>query len=75
MILILGPQSQSNKPQIVSQENRSRSKCIHYYACICAFASDSNLSEEFDFYVSQEKPFTDTAEINGKLIFFDYNSL
>ncbi|XP_044730781.1 uncharacterized protein C2orf42 [Chrysoperla carnea] len=35
-------------------------KCIHYYACVCAFASDANLSEEFDYYVNQEKPFIST---------------
>jgi len=30
----------------------SRPKCAHFYACICAFASDPKLSEEFNYYVN-----------------------
>ncbi|KAK0090551.1 hypothetical protein PV325_011698 [Microctonus aethiopoides] len=26
-------------------------KCAHFYACICAFASDPKLSEEFEFHI------------------------
>lgn len=27
-------------------------KCVHFYACICAFASDPKLSEEFSYYIN-----------------------
>ncbi|KAJ9580223.1 hypothetical protein L9F63_004123, partial [Diploptera punctata] len=30
--------------------------CVHFYACICAFASDSKLSEEFAYYINLDKP-------------------
>lgn len=30
----------------------SQPKCAHFYACICAFASDPKLSEEFSYYVN-----------------------
>ncbi|CAG2101304.1 unnamed protein product, partial [Medioppia subpectinata] len=31
-------------------------KCVHYYACICAFASDSDLGREFRHYIVKELP-------------------
>ncbi|KAF7403926.1 hypothetical protein HZH68_006720 [Vespula germanica] len=27
-------------------------RCVHFYACICAFASDPKLSEEFSYYIN-----------------------
>ena len=27
-------------------------RCVHFYACICAFASDERLSEEFAYYIN-----------------------
>ncbi|GLV32368.1 uncharacterized protein CBL_00923 [Carabus blaptoides fortunei] len=32
-------------------------KCVHFYACICAFASDSKLAEEFACHVNMEQTF------------------
>ncbi|XP_022252905.1 uncharacterized protein C2orf42-like isoform X1 [Limulus polyphemus] len=32
------------------QEGQKR--CVHFYACICAFASDEKLSEEFSHYIT-----------------------
>ena len=26
-------------------------RCVHFYACVCAFASDEKLQEEFAFYL------------------------
>ncbi|XP_053976070.1 uncharacterized protein C2orf42 [Hylaeus anthracinus] len=30
-------------------------RCVHFYACICAFASDVKLSEEFSFYINLDQ--------------------
>ncbi|XP_011339027.2 uncharacterized protein C2orf42 homolog [Ooceraea biroi] len=30
----------------------SQPKCAHFYACMCAFASDPKLTEEFSYYVN-----------------------
>ncbi|XP_033632929.1 uncharacterized protein C2orf42-like [Asterias rubens] len=27
-------------------------RCVHFYACICAFASDEALAKEFDFFIN-----------------------
>ncbi|XP_023213638.1 uncharacterized protein C2orf42 homolog [Centruroides sculpturatus] len=29
-------------------------RCVHFYACICAFASDEKLSKEFAFFINLE---------------------
>ncbi|XP_048507387.1 uncharacterized protein C2orf42 isoform X2 [Athalia rosae] len=34
-------------------------RCVHFYACICAFASDPKLTEEFEYYVN-----LDQADLN-----------
>jgi len=28
---------------------------VHFYACICAFASDPKLSEEFSYYINLDQ--------------------
>lgn len=30
-------------------------RCVHFYACICAFASDPKLSEEFSYYINLDQ--------------------
>lgn len=30
-------------------------RCLHYYACVAAFASDEKLCEEFSSFVYQER--------------------
>ncbi|KAL8586430.1 hypothetical protein ACOMHN_023045 [Nucella lapillus] len=30
----------------------SKKYCVHFYACICAFASDDKLAEEFAYYIN-----------------------
>lgn len=40
---------QYSKPGAV---NDSQKRCVHFYACICAFASDEKLSEEFSYYIN-----------------------
>ena len=27
-------------------------RCVHFYACLCAFASDEKLAEEFEYYIN-----------------------
>ncbi|RZB40910.1 C2orf42 -like, partial [Asbolus verrucosus] len=41
---------------IISKSSNVRFKCIHYYACICALASDSKCSEEFVHFINYELP-------------------
>ena len=38
------------KPNMVKEEPPKR--CVHFYACICAFASDEKLAEEFAYYIN-----------------------
>lgn len=33
----------------------SSKRCVHFYACICAFASDPKLSEEFNYYINLDQ--------------------
>ncbi|EFN63322.1 Uncharacterized protein C2orf42-like protein [Camponotus floridanus] len=33
----------------------SPKRCVHFYACICAFASDPKLSEEFNYYINLDQ--------------------
>ncbi|XP_008549183.1 uncharacterized protein C2orf42 [Microplitis demolitor] len=51
--------SDKNKEKSASEsktdENKSDKRCAHFYACICAFASDPKLSEEFDYYIHIDK--------------------
>ncbi|EFN86962.1 uncharacterized protein C2orf42 homolog [Harpegnathos saltator] len=30
-------------------------RCVHFYACVCAFASDTKLSEEFSYYINLDQ--------------------
>jgi hypothetical protein len=36
----------------VPKVDESQKRCVHFYACICAFASDDKLHEEFGYYIS-----------------------
>ncbi|XP_046548485.1 uncharacterized protein C2orf42-like [Haliotis rubra] len=38
------------KPGVPKDDSMKR--CVHFYACICAFASDDKLAEEFEHYVN-----------------------
>ncbi|XP_063228338.1 uncharacterized protein C2orf42 [Bacillus rossius redtenbacheri] len=38
-----------------NREDGNFKKCVHFYACIAAFAGDPKLSEEFSFYLSLER--------------------
>ncbi|XP_048744168.2 uncharacterized protein C2orf42-like [Ostrea edulis] len=33
-------------------------RCVHFYACICAFASDEKLQEEFEYYINLDANLT-----------------
>ncbi|XP_014678533.1 PREDICTED: LOW QUALITY PROTEIN: uncharacterized protein C2orf42-like, partial [Priapulus caudatus] len=37
------------------KELDSHRRCVHFYACICAFASDDKLAEEFAFYINLDR--------------------
>ncbi|XP_069698610.1 uncharacterized protein C2orf42 [Periplaneta americana] len=39
-----------------NKEDPTFKRCVHFYACICAFASDPKLSEEFSYYINLDKP-------------------
>ena len=38
----------------VAQSSQNK-RCVHFYACICAFASDAKLSEEFSYYINLDQ--------------------
>ncbi|ESO90823.1 hypothetical protein LOTGIDRAFT_122741 [Lottia gigantea] len=38
------------KHSVVKDDNLRR--CVHFYACICAFASDDKLAEEFAYFIN-----------------------
>ncbi|PNF29125.1 hypothetical protein B7P43_G12626 [Cryptotermes secundus] len=46
--------------QATNKEDPTFKCCVHFYACICAFASDPKLSEEFSYYISLDKAPTPT---------------
>ncbi|XP_015585458.1 uncharacterized protein C2orf42 isoform X2 [Cephus cinctus] len=59
-------------------------RCVHFYACICAFASDPKLSEEFEYYInldqadfSIQKPLSTSFQTNetDKIVGMDLESL
>ncbi|XP_039310149.1 uncharacterized protein C2orf42 isoform X5 [Solenopsis invicta] len=58
-------------------------RCVHFYACICAFASDPKLSEEFSYYInldqtqsSIEKPLATVPQNEeDKIVGIDLDSL
>ena len=31
-------------------------RCVHFYACVCAFASDEKLLQEFSYYIDLDTP-------------------
>lgn len=36
-------------------------RCVHFYACVCAFASDDKLAEEFEFYINLDASGIETS--------------
>lgn len=53
----------SSKNHVKSGDTLKLPKCIHYYACVAAFASDNKLSNEFSVFVLREK-IPETYEID-----------
>lgn len=37
-------------------------RCVHFYACVCAFASDPKLSEEFGYYINLDQTLSTVPE-------------
>uniref|UniRef100_T1JIW7 SWIM-type domain-containing protein n=1 Tax=Strigamia maritima TaxID=126957 RepID=T1JIW7_STRMM len=44
--------SQTNSKSSSKDENQKR--CVHFYACICAFSSNDKLAEEFAYYLNMD---------------------
>ncbi|CAK9796601.1 Uncharacterized protein C2orf42 homolog [Anthophora quadrimaculata] len=70
------------KPDVAQSSQNNR--CVHFYACICAFASDTKLSEEFNYYINLDqndlsipKPLTTVLQNNeqDKIIGIDLEGL
>ncbi|CAK9832733.1 Uncharacterized protein C2orf42 homolog [Anthophora retusa] len=70
------------KPDVAQSSQNNR--CVHFYACICAFASDAKLSEEFNYYINLDqndlsipKPLTTVLQNNeqDKIIGIDLEGL
>ncbi|RZF45949.1 hypothetical protein LSTR_LSTR008326 [Laodelphax striatellus] len=49
------------------QTDLSSRRCVHYYACVAAFAGDAKLSEEFAVVLEVERPAPDTTVANSFL--------
>jgi hypothetical protein len=43
------------------------SRCLHFYACLCAFASDPKLSDEFQPYIGLDGAVAERAAQQGRL--------
>lgn len=41
-----------NLKMTVAKEDQKR--CVHFYACVCAFASNEKLAEEFSYYINMD---------------------
>ena len=37
--------------RVTAPGDELKRRCVHFYACICAFASDEGLAKEFEFYI------------------------
>lgn len=37
--------------RVAAPGDELKRRCVHFYACICAFASDEALAKEFEFYI------------------------
>jgi len=48
-------------------------RCIHYYACICAFASDQKLRDEFRYYIELDSVLTEKDNAKEILSFLGRN--
>ncbi|XP_059488653.1 uncharacterized protein C2orf42 homolog [Neocloeon triangulifer] len=61
-----------NMTSKVPGKNPNERQCLHYYACVSAFASDVKLSEEFSMYVSllvpQMVPMKDALDASKLLV-------
>jgi len=42
-------------------------RCVHFYSCLCAFASDAKLSEEFRTYILMDQEITSRAAEQSSL--------
>ncbi|XP_076387540.1 uncharacterized protein C2orf42 isoform X2 [Megachile rotundata] len=47
------PRTGEDKTDIAQSSQNKR--CVHFYACICAFASDTKLAEEFSYYINLDQ--------------------
>ncbi|KAF7991527.1 hypothetical protein HCN44_008898 [Aphidius gifuensis] len=59
---------------INKKTNQFNRRCVHFYACICAFASDPKLCQEFSYYINlniQEKQIQQSIDNNVYQIFND----
>ncbi|XP_071490635.1 uncharacterized protein C2orf42-like [Diadema antillarum] len=43
----------------LAEENKKR--CVHFYACICAFASDESLAKEFAYFINLDNAGQDSV--------------
>ncbi|XP_033208403.1 uncharacterized protein C2orf42 homolog [Belonocnema kinseyi] len=47
--------SKSMTDKTDSSNSTQNKRCVHFYACICAFASEEKLSEEFEYYINLDQ--------------------
>ncbi|XP_014467402.1 PREDICTED: uncharacterized protein C2orf42 homolog isoform X2 [Dinoponera quadriceps] len=70
--------------KVDSTSSSQPKRCVHFYACVCAFMSDPKLSEEFSYYINLDqtqstipKPVTTVAQNDeeDKIVGIDLDSL
>lgn len=44
-------------------------RCVHFYACVCAFASDEKLAEEFEYYISLDTTGVDARTYTVSILY------
>ncbi|GAB6023318.1 hypothetical protein CHUAL_008121 [Chamberlinius hualienensis] len=47
------------------RKREMKKRCVHFYACICAFASNEKLAEEFSYYVKMESNISPESTIES----------
>ncbi|XP_034944226.1 uncharacterized protein C2orf42 [Chelonus insularis] len=45
-------QNNSNNSNNRTDLSQTPKRCVHFYSCICAFASDVKLADEFEYYIN-----------------------
>ncbi|XP_074641628.1 uncharacterized protein C2orf42-like [Tubulanus polymorphus] len=51
----------------LSRDDLLLRRCVHFYACICAFASDEKLATEFSYYITLDTGAQNCLSVNSSI--------